>query len=127
MKSVSTLTNKWIWLAGGLILLLFYFVFDPLNYAWMPQCVFHRLTGLQCMGCGSQRVIHALLHGDIEGAFHANALLVAGLPFIFFLIYLEFARSFHPKLYAKIHSLPMIIIVTATLVAWLFTRNLLGI
>ena len=46
---------------------VFYFAVDPATFPFMPQCVFHRLTGLQCVGCGSQRMLHALLHGDIAG------------------------------------------------------------
>ena len=118
---------KSLWIVGVTIFLLFYFIFDPVKFGWMPQCFFHKVTGLQCMGCGSQRVVHALLHGDLPGAFQANALLVISLPFLVFLLWLEFSRTSHPTLYRKVHSLPLIIGVSAILIAWLILRNLLPI
>ncbi|SFR50127.1 Protein of unknown function [Robiginitalea myxolifaciens] len=60
--------------AVGILLLL------PLYYFWNPEggafpaCPFERLTGLFCTGCGSQRALHDLLHGDIAGSFGHNLL-----------------------------------------------------
>ncbi len=56
------------------------FWFDPSRFAFYPACQFHRLTGLQCPGCGSLRALHQLLHGRLAAAFHFNALLVVSLP-----------------------------------------------
>lgn len=116
-----------IWIAAGVVLLLFYFIFDPLENRWMPQCIFYKITGLQCMGCGSQRMLHSLLHGDLKGAMEANLFLFFSLPFIVFLIFVELSRTRYPGLYKKVHSLGVIITATAMLVAWLFVRNILGI
>lgn len=124
---VTLAKNKWIWIGAGMILLLFYFIFDPVNSPWMPQCIFHRLTGLQCMGCGSQRLVHSLLHGDFQGAMQANTLLFFSIPFLLFLGWLEISRKRHPVLYRRVHSVKVIIAVSATLVAWLILRNYLGI
>ena len=79
------------------------------------------------MGCGSQRMIHSLLHGDIPGAFHANALLLISLPFLLFLGWTELYRKKYPSLYRKIHSLRVIIIISVMLFAWLIIRNILTI
>lgn len=51
----------------------------PGKSAWLPSCLFHRLTGLHCPGCGNTRALHALMHGDIAGAFANNLLLVPAL------------------------------------------------
>jgi hypothetical protein len=56
---------------------LIYF-FNPSAHAIYPVCQFHRLTGLNCPGCGGTRAAHALLHGRFIEAAHDNALLVAG-------------------------------------------------
>jgi hypothetical protein len=56
------------------------FRFDPSRWAFYPTCQFHRVTGLQCPGCGSLRALHQLLHGRVAAAFHFNALLVVCLP-----------------------------------------------
>ena len=119
--------SKYLWIAGIAVFLLFYFIFDPTKYDWMPQCLFHKFTGLQCIGCGSQRVIYSLLHGDVSGAIHSNALLVFSIPFLTFLLWLEIFRTKHPVLYCKVHSLPLIITVSAILIVWLILRNILHI
>lgn len=102
----------------------FYFVFDPMEWGFMPQCVFHRVTGLQCAGCGSQRMLHALLHGDIAGAFRANAFAVVSIPAIIFLAWVELNRRKRPVIYKKVYSPPLIIIVGILLIAWTIVRNL---
>ena len=61
---------------GGLAVLYF---FNPGTYHFYPVCMFHRLTGLNCPGCGMTRALYALLHGDILTALRDNALLVLGL------------------------------------------------
>ena len=83
MKMLMTNKKKVI-----LILLLcivvacIYFVFDPVTNKYFPSCIFYKLTGLFCPGCGAQRSIHSLLTGDIIAAVHANILLVFCLPFL---------------------------------------------
>jgi hypothetical protein len=62
--------------SAGLVL----FWFDPSRSPFYPTCQFHRLTGLQCPGCGSLRAMHQLLHGHVAAALHFNALLVVSLP-----------------------------------------------
>lgn len=63
--------------AAGLAALVFFF--DPATHHFYPVCQFHRLTGLNCPGCGMTRALHALLHGEVAVALHDNALLVCGL------------------------------------------------
>jgi hypothetical protein len=62
--------------AGGAVL----FLFDPAQYGFYPFCLFHRLTGLNCPGCGGLRALHQLAHGHLATAFRLNALVVLGLP-----------------------------------------------
>jgi hypothetical protein len=61
---------------GGMAVLFF---FNPAAYHFYPICAFHRLTGLNCPGCGMTRALYALLHGDFLAALRDNALLVLGL------------------------------------------------
>ncbi len=53
---------------------------DPNEPGHYPPCLFRRLTGLHCPGCGSLRGIHALAHGDLLGAVGSNVLIVIALP-----------------------------------------------
>lgn len=106
---------------------VFYFIFDPLESSFMPQCVFHRITGLQCVGCGSQRMLHALLHGDVAGAFCANAFALLSIPFIVFLIWVDSVRMRRPELYRKVYSTKLIVSVGIAFAAWFVARNIIGI
>src|SRR5690606_2629375 len=50
-------------LAGVLAVVGFYGLVDPAT-GILPSCPFYTLTHWYCPGCGSQRALHALLHGD---------------------------------------------------------------
>lgn len=52
----------------------------------MPKCPFKFLTGLSCPGCGFQRALHALLHGQIHTAVSYNYWFVYAMPYAFFFI-----------------------------------------
>lgn len=58
------------------------FLFNPGQHHFYPACLFHKLTGLLCPGCGSLRAAHQLLHGNLIAAFHFNPLFVLSLPFL---------------------------------------------
>lgn len=48
----------------------------------MLKCPTKLLTGLDCPGCGGLRMTHDLLHGDLVGAVHSNAFLLAMVPVV---------------------------------------------
>lgn len=58
---------------------------------WLPGCMFHRLTGLHCPGCGMTRASHAMLHGDLAAAFRFNPLGMILLPMALIGIGIELA------------------------------------
>lgn len=47
-----------------------------------PPCVFHLLTGYWCPGCGITRMLHALVHLDIAGAWRMNPGVMLGLTLL---------------------------------------------
>jgi len=55
--------------------------FDPTTAGFFPPCMFRKLTGLLCPGCGTTRALHHLLHGDVGAAFALNPMLFAVAPF----------------------------------------------
>ena len=77
---------KKLYLALLVILVLalgfIYYNYNPAKYSFFPKCPFFTLTGLNCPGCGSQRAINCLLHGQIFKAARYNLLLVLSLPFL---------------------------------------------
>jgi hypothetical protein len=70
------------------ILYFYYACYSGENQVWSMQCSFHALTGFQCPGCGGQRALHYLLHGNILKALRYNALFVLGLPAILYMYWL---------------------------------------
>lgn len=67
---------------GGLFFI--YFLFNPADHSFFVPCPIHAATGYYCPGCGSQRAIHHLLHGNIGTAFWLNPLLMITLPIIIY-------------------------------------------
>ena len=55
---------------------------NPSAHGFYPVCQFHRLTGLNCPGCGGTRALYALLHGHLAPALRDNALFVGGIIFL---------------------------------------------
>lgn len=49
------------------------------------ECIWHRLFGIICPGCGMTRAVIALIHGDIAAAFYYHP-MVWSLPVIFIYI-----------------------------------------
>ncbi len=100
-----------------------YAVFDP-NEVYFPKCPVKLLTGLDCPGCGSQRALHALLHGDVAAAVGFNALLVAAIPLLTLLTVAEMAPVRLQRLRYFLNSRGFILSVLAVIVAWTVARNI---
>ena len=107
-------------------LALTYSAFDPSASRFFPRCPFLMLTGLKCPGCGTQRAIHSLLHGNFIAAVRFNALLVVSLPLLALYGYGELVRTRHPHFYRRINSLPAIIAVFVGVMLWWILRNIMG-
>ena len=103
---------------------LIYYALDPASSSAFPRCTFLTLTGYKCPGCGSQRAIHALLHGDIVGAFKYNALLLVSIPWIALCLYAETQRVRNPRRYARLHSGALIWLFLAAVLMWWLLRNI---
>jgi Protein of unknown function (DUF2752) len=92
--------------------------------ALLPPCPLFLLTGVQCPACGSTRMVHALLHGDLVAAWQFNAvMLVVGLPLLVWLWVRWFAAARRgvpsPPLSGKV-GFPLV----GLLVGWMVFRNL---
>ncbi len=80
-----TVSRRTIYIATTAVALIavvaIYYAFNPSECGWMPRCPSKLLTGYDCPGCGSQRAFHALLHGDVAGAWRVNPYLFFAVPF----------------------------------------------
>ncbi|MCR4828990.1 MAG: DUF2752 domain-containing protein [Bacteroidales bacterium] len=57
--------------------------------SYYPPCVFHKLTGIPCPGCGTTRAWRHLMHGHFYDALYTNPLvLIAEVGFIVYVVWL---------------------------------------
>jgi len=110
-------------LVAGII----YYFFSPLESSFFPQCPFHALTGLDCPGCGSQRVLHHLTHLEIKKAFFSNPLLTIAIPYILTGIYFEYfgGKENHPRMRKILFGKNAIIVILVITVLFWIGRNLI--
>ena len=111
-------------LAALLVFGFIYYALDPSQSGVFPQCTFLRLTGYKCPGCGSQRAIHALLHGDLASAFKFNAMLMIAVPWVAVCLYAESQRTRNPRLYTRLNAPLLIWLFLAMVLAWWLLRNI---
>ncbi|HEX7151127.1 MAG TPA: DUF2752 domain-containing protein [Thermoanaerobaculia bacterium] len=55
---------------------------EPTTAGFFPACLFRKLTGLDCPGCGMTRGLYHLLHGHVWTAFRFNPLMFVLLPLV---------------------------------------------
>lgn len=103
-----------------------YSCFDPSSARFFPRCPFLMLTGYKCPGCGTQRAIHALLHGNFLEALRFNAMMVASVPLLALYGYAEIVRKSKPRFYNKVNSTPIILTIFVLVVLWWILRNVFG-
>ena len=87
---------------------LLYFFYPAKDASFHPDCIFNKLTGLFCPGCGSQRAVSALLHGDVLKASDFNILLLLSLPLLAYAAFVFIWNSFKQhKLQQRIFYSPI--------------------
>ncbi len=68
---------------GVVVGLAVLWAFDPMTAGFFPPCPIYALTGWSCPGCGSTRMAHALLHGELRAAWaHNPFVLTVGSAFL---------------------------------------------
>lgn len=91
-------------------------IFDPTEVA-APRCMLRAATGWDCPGCGSQRAIHALLHGDICQAWRYNAAMFFAVP-----LCVAYVAGWRPL--RRLAGRPWFgLALAAAIVAWWVLRN----
>lgn len=111
---------------AGLVMLVLgfiYYALDPSTSDAFPRCSFLSLTGYKCPGCGGQRAVHALLNGDVAGAFRFNALLMIAVPWMGLCLFAESRRTRNPRLYARLNPELLMSLFLALTLSWWLLRN----
>lgn len=108
------------------IILGLYYVIDPIKTSWLPKCMFHELTGLDCPACGNQRALHALLHGDIKKAFCYNQFFIISLPYLFLLFISAGSKKGNLRQIKNIVQNRIVVLIYLVLVCiWWIARNII--
>ena len=93
------------------------FVFDPSEYSLFPRCPMYWLTGLKCAGCGGQRAVYSLMHGEVLKALRFNCFITVFLP--------VFAIGVYKGPFAKKKWYPYVGLVV--MLIFIVVRNLPGV
>lgn len=102
---------------------IFYFVINPSTFAYTPKCPFYTFTGLYCPGCGSQRALHDLLHGNIWAGLQHNFLLLLAIVLIGYKVYWSF-RGTTKTTHNLLHNNATPWVILALVIAFWILRNI---
>ena len=105
------------------------FMLNPIDYVWMPRCLFKMVTGLNCPGCGLLRAAHAALHGRLAEAVAYNYWLLLTLPYLFaVIVQLLLPQCPLKALLRRLTGHRFVIgFYIVTFLAWFIIRNIYGI
>ena len=87
-------------------------------------CIFNKVTGLYCPGCGITRAIRALVKGDIRASFRNNILLYTVFPVIFILEIIK-KRYRKSEKFKKVYKIIIIILLVFVIIFGVL-RNIPG-
>ena len=103
-----------------------YYVFDPMTAEWFPKCRLYTLTGYRCPGCGMQRMLHSLLHGDVVAAFRYNAFLLTVFPVIIGLLAFDGWKKWLSHKWTFYSTYVLVGLLLASTILWWILRNVYG-
>ncbi len=126
MKTWEKIVWSVVGVAIAMVMVYIYRTYDPASGESVipfPKCPFKVLTGLDCPGCGSQRAIHSLLHGEIVGAWRQNAFMIVSIPYILLLLISKMTAKRSPKMYNMLRNKHLINTYLVFTIAWWIGRN----
>ncbi len=106
------------------MIFIIYYNYDPSVCKWFPKCPSKLITGYDCPGCGTQRALHALFHGDVAGAFRFNAFMIPALLFVAVLWVASLLKKRLPDFHRAVTGNGAVYSVLAVIVVWTVVRNL---
>ena len=101
----------------------YYYRVDPSEGGGI-KCMFKLLTGYDCPGCGAQRALHAMLHGDIAAAWHFNPMIFFAIPLALYYLVVEGFRNRWPRIHSVSVRPAAIITIFFIIIAYWIGRNI---
>lgn len=99
MKKQKFLQLCLLLLAVGALFFIYFSINPASQQSPFPSCPSRQFLGIYCPGCGSQRAVHQLLHGDWLQAFRYNPVLLLTLPLLVVLLIQWLLRTFWDKVW----------------------------
>lgn len=101
-----------------------YYFLDPTHSRFALKCPFKFLTGWDCPGCGSQRALHAVLHGGFVRALRYNPFMVISIPYLLTVAYTTFFRDpFALKCRRVVQHKNVVMTIFFMIIGWWILRN----
>lgn len=100
---------------------------NPEEESFFIPCMFNKLTGLKCPGCGITRAMHYLVNGNIKKAIWYNIMLVPGA---FILLYSSYRYIRYIVKNEEIINKPLeiiLIIYLIMLILFMIARNITSV
>lgn len=121
MTAVSQRVLALVLGAAGLV---WVWSFDP-HRSGQPflRCPLHAATGLSCPACGTTRLTHDVLHGDVAGAWRDNALVLLLSPLLVALVVRWFVLGFRGRDTRLVLPRGTVPALLGVAVAWTVGRN----
>ena len=105
---------------------IYYYYFQESSAVLVATCPSRSIFGIYCPGCGSQRALAALLHGDFRQSFQYNPMLIPSLLLLavigFGLLKAKFYPNSKPSLFQKYPKIAYAIF--ALLILYMVLRNI---
>lgn len=114
-----------LFLGGAFV--YYYHRYNPsVNSQQFLSCPSYQFLGIFCPGCGTQRMIHHLLHFELGQAFRYNPLLFLSFPFVLYLVYVLIANTFFGKSYRVkiLYKNWFVYLIFGILILYTLLRNL---
>jgi Protein of unknown function (DUF2752) len=117
--------KKGLMVAVIIFIIYIYATINPATH-YFPRCPLLVITGFKCPGCGSQRALYCMLHGQWRQAFLYNPLLLICLPYIIIGLLKEYTTIFKGSFVfiQKWYGYWASIILFVVVIAYFILRNI---
>lgn len=118
----------WLLAVAGVVIVVIYGLFDPVVWgSYFPACAIHKVFGISCPSCGTQRALHALLQGDFKEAISYNYFVFVTIAYIIGLGIASFTYKRDNRLARFFYGYPGAVTYITLYLLWFLLRNLINL